>query len=167
MKSKTLIGIAVASAFGWSAAAYAGPGHDKWVAAGEEHYPAMVFGTEQPRGASAVHVVDVLVIEPIGGTFSSYESAVSGSYPSDEALSLSSSDELSSLSMDESLALADEGIYSDFIVTSVPVTFESWDLYVLDTSSITEDQLAALDDYMIMPYDLAVIQAYDMYSDEA
>jgi len=116
MKSKTLLNIAVASTLGLSVAAFAGPGHNKWVAAGDAQYPGMIFGTEAPRGIAGLEVARVMVIEPVGVTSSSFEGAVGGTY----------------LSMDESLARANEGIYSDFILTSVPVTFESWDVYVLD-----------------------------------
>jgi hypothetical protein len=49
MRSKSLIGIAVASTFGWAAVAHAGPGHHHsgWVAAGEEQYPPIVMSEGQ------------------------------------------------------------------------------------------------------------------------
>jgi len=43
MTGKTLIGVAVASTFGWTAAAHAAPNHQAWVAAGDEQYPPMVM----------------------------------------------------------------------------------------------------------------------------
>src|SRR5687768_8471612 len=88
MKSKTLVSIAVAGALGASTAAYAGSGHGKWISAGEEQYPAMVFGTETPRGIAGLEMVmyEVTYVEPVGGTFSSSESSLSGSSSSEDSL---------------------------------------------------------------------------------
>lgn len=44
MNRRTLIGVAVASTFGWTAAAHAAPSHEtSWVATGDGHYPPMVM----------------------------------------------------------------------------------------------------------------------------
>jgi hypothetical protein len=43
MTTRTLIGVAVASTFGWTVAAHASNHHANWVAAGDEQYPPMVM----------------------------------------------------------------------------------------------------------------------------
>ena len=159
MKAKTLLSMAVAGALGASAAVYAGPNHSQWVAAGEEQYPAMNFASESPTHLAVVETVDIYVIEPVGGTFSGAEGSLQGSYSSDESLAL------------------DQGIYSDFIVASFPVTFESWDLYLIPEESL--DILAMSDfqsgydvvalsdnDFMILPHDLVLIESYSLSSDD-
>src|SRR5688572_26962383 len=129
MKTKTLMTMAVAGTFGLSAAAFAGSNHE---------------------------VVTPFSISEAGENIFAYQKGFSGS--DDQSLMASASDEASgsvngnalissesSGSMDESLALADEGIYSDFYVVSwTPVVVESWDLYVINTGD--RDELAAADE---------------------
>ena len=43
MTRRTLIGVAVASTFGWTAAVHASNHQTNWIAAGEEQYPPMVM----------------------------------------------------------------------------------------------------------------------------
>lgn len=166
MKSKALIGIAVASAFGWAATAQAGPYHHSgwttpdssatvqsgWVSAGEERYPPMVMFHGTPSGlASSTWSSD----QGMGST--SAAAGGSGSFSSDTSFSSGSSlggggDDMSSLSMDDSLNLASEGIYSDYyIVGWTP----SADLYVLEPS---DDYLVVNDDggYIVSTYDVTV-----------
>ena len=131
MKSKkTLITIAVARTMGWSAAAFAGTGHEVMTPYSPNEAGETSYSLEKSFGSSV----------------SSKHATGSTSVHTSAMLSGSSSgiDEHPSLSTEDSVALADEGIYSDFyVVTFEPMTMESWDYYVLDTER--SDSLAASD----------------------
>src|SRR5688572_23173248 len=115
---KTLITMAVVSTLGWSAAAFAGSGHEVMTPyspneAGETSYSLeKIFGgssRSDARGSTSMHM----------------SGALSGSNIDSTGVS-ASIDEQAPLSTGESLALADEGIYSDFhVVAFEPVTLES------------------------------------------
>jgi hypothetical protein len=167
MKSKkTLITMALASTFGWSSAVFAGPGHS----AHEVITPASPNEAGQSMAWSIPDSHSSQQASAVGTTSDHAGGSLSGSYS--DSSGLTGSDESASLSMDESLALGDEGIYSDFYVaTFEPTTLDGWDYYVLDTDGWqfaaiddTEgsDQLAASDDsYLILAHDLALIPSED------
>ena len=140
MKSKTLIGIAVASTFGWSAASYAGTGHEVVTPFSPNESGEVIFSYKQGFDSA----------QPIGALSDHGSAMVTGS--STEALSdgialSQSSDESASLGMSsESLAAADEGIYSDYYLVSLtPIAVETWDYYVIDDGGSA--QLVAISDH--------------------
>lgn len=145
MKTKTLMTMAVAGAFGLSAAAFAGPNHEVIT-------PFSVSESGQN------------IVVQKKGFHDSYEQSAVGA-TSDAASAWLRSASSGSLSMDESIALANEGIYSDFYVVSyTPVMVESWDLYVLDTSGSME--FAAADESTLPTHELALISSDDGMSYE-
>jgi hypothetical protein len=115
MKSKTLMTLAIASTFGWSAGAFAGASHDVKT-------PMSVNETGEVLAHGNSHAMSY-------GSTSDYGSgSLSGT--SSNASSVSSSDQFTGLNVDESLALND-GIYSDVYIASwTPVTSEDWMSYV-------------------------------------
>ena len=142
MKTKTLMTIAVASAFGLSAAAYAESGHEVMTPFASSEVGENI--PEDKRGFS-----DQLAV---GATADESMASVSGSY---DAIA---SNSMSSPETGDSLARADEGIYSDFyVVTWEPVVIEQWDLYVLDTGE--GDQLASAEssDIALPTHELALV----------
>jgi hypothetical protein len=153
MKSKTLIGIAVASTFGWSAASYAGAGHEVVTPFSPNESGEVIFNYKQGFDSA----------QPIGALSDSGSGTLTGS--SSEALSSGTTfsqigDESASLSMqsDSFAAAADEGIYSDYYLVSLtPVAVESWDYYVIDDGGSA--QLVAISDYDVwLPtHELALI----------
>lgn len=62
------------------------------------------------------------------------------------------------LGLKEPLALADDGVYSDYYVVSwAPVMVESWDLYVIDA-----DELAAAEmEFGVPTHELALLSTED------
>src|SRR5688500_7837257 len=157
MKTKTLMTMAVAGAFGLSTAAFAGHG---------------VITPSQMSEAGEN------IVQNEKGFHNSYEQSAVGSTSDATSAWLSSASD-DSLSMDESLALADEGIYSDFYVVSyTPVMLETWDLYVIDVDS---SELASADEFSSAPthdlalissdggmsYELALVPTDDLSSDES
>ena len=148
MKSKkTLISMTVASTLGWSAAVFAGSGHEVMTPyspneAGETRYSLeKIFGSSPSKQARD----------------SMHSSATLRGSSSDTIGVAASVDEQASLSRGDSLALADEGIYSDFYVVAFePMTMESWDYYVLTTDG--SDAFAANDQYWLLPtHELALV----------
>ena len=159
MKTKTLMTMAVAGAFGLSTAAFAG------------------YGVITP---SQMSEAGENIVQNQKGFHNSYEQSAVGSTSDATSAWLSSASDDASLSMDESIALADEGIYSDFYVVSfTPVVLESWDLYVIDVGEPGE--LAAADEFSMSPthelalissddgmsYELALVPTDDLSSDES
>ena len=138
MKTKTLIGIAVASTFGWSAASYAGNTHSVVTPFSPNESGEVIFSYEKGFSDSTA---------PIGALSDYGSGAVSGS---SDSLSYSSSitgsgADTAALGMDESLAASDEGLYSDYyLVTWTPVAVETWDYYVIDDCG--SQQLVVLSD---------------------
>lgn len=137
MKTKTLMTMAVAGAFGLSTAAFAG--HE-------------VITPSQMSEAGEN------IVQNQKGFHNSYEQSAVGS-TSDATSAWLSSASSDSLGMDQSIALADEGIYSDFYVVSyTPVVLETWDLYVIDVGEPGE--LAAADEFSMPPtHELALISS--------
>jgi hypothetical protein len=160
MKSKTLITMAVASTFGWSAA-FAAPSHEVITPFSPNESGEQIF-TYQEGFSSSDHLASAgSISDEAGGTVTgsaadegTYESLALGDEGSmDESLAFAAD----SLGMDESLALADEGIYSDYYLVSwTPVTADSWDIYFIDIG--TSDELAAADEvYFLSPsYDVVL-----------
>ena len=154
MKSKkTLITIAVASTFGWSAAVFAGPSHTAHEvitpASPNEAGEMMNWTSSGFRSNHQASAVGGTSLDEAGG-------ALSGAYS--DSSGISGSEDFATLSADESLALADQGIYSDFhVVTFEPATIQGWDYYVLDTAG--SDQLALHGEtYLLMPtHELAIV----------
>lgn len=150
MKSKTVVTIAVASTFGWSAAAFAGSGHEVVtplsVNETGETFVSNHKGFSSPERISAIGVSSQ---ESGSGT-------LSGSYSDSSGFSANS--ESASLASEDSIALADEGIYSDFYVVSwTPVTIESWDYYVIDTGDMGELALSDEASFLMPTHELALI----------
>ncbi len=159
MKTKNLIAIAVASTFGWSAAAFAGPGHQSISSYSESESSQMMVADDSSFDGSDVSSIGSSSHEA-GGTVSGSYSDIGSSWGSDDLT-------LSSLSEEETLALED-GIYSDFYLVSFePVTVSGWDYYVVDFGDSNElasvdfgesDQLAASDEFWLIPtHELALI----------
>ena len=161
MKTKTLITMAVASTFGWSAAAFAGNGHE--VMTPYQPNEGGYVAVQQERGfGSSTH-------ESIGSTSSAAGGSVIGSMSeSSESLDPSASASDHSLSGTEDwMALANAGIYSDFYVVGLNSGLgDSWDFYLVDLGS---DELASADEiYFLTPtYEVVLIEdmSQDIQSD--
>jgi hypothetical protein len=164
MKSKTLITMAVASTFGWSAA-FAAPSHEVITPFSPNESGEQIFTYQEGFGSSD-HLASVgSISDEAGGTLSGSVSdaddslALGDERATDDSLALADESGMDeslaladdSLGTDESLALADEGIYSDYYLVSwTPVTAEAWDIYLIDTG--TSDALAAGDEmYFVSP----------------
>ena len=155
MKSKTLIGLAVASTFGLSAAAYAGNGHEVMTPSSPNEAGQTMASIGQGFGSDQ-H------LSSFGSTSTHAGGTVSGSsdFGSDHSASLGDS---SMSGMDDALALGDEGIYSDYYIVSwTPMTSDGWDYYLIDTGS---DEFASAEEvYILTPvYDVVVLE--DLSSD--
>ena len=133
MKRKTMMALGIAGVFGAAAAAYAAT-----------PYPASVneaqpWTAQQNRQDTMLTPNHVGWSSAFGSTSASAGGTIGGGSTFDHSFSASSSmSSETGLTMDERLALADQGIYSDFYqVSAVPL--ESWDYYALtpmfDTSS--------------------------------
>lgn len=141
MKSKNLIAIAVASTFGWSAAAYAGAGHAV-ITPSESNESAPALSYEESLDAGERLAIGASMDEAGGtlsgssdGSFVDHSAAMSG-----EGLD------------DESFAFAEDGFYNDYYLVSwTPVTAESWDYYVIDLSGSPEQFASAQDVYFLAP----------------
>ena len=133
MKRKSLVALAVASTFGAAAAVYAATPHPTSV---DEAAPWSSHMNRQTTMLTPNHVGSH---ESVGSTSASAGGTLSGGSTFDHSFSMSSSmNSETGLTMDESIALANEGVYSEFYqVSAVPI--ESWDYYsltpVFDTSS--------------------------------
>jgi len=146
MKTKTLMTIAVASTFGLAAAAFAGSSHEVITPLSvNESGPVIVSNDKGFSGNQHMSAIGSSASEA-GGT-------LSGSY-SDSSGFMGNDSSSASLETDESLALADEGIYSDFYVVSwSPVAIESWDYYVISDGSLSGEDL-----YVFAPtHELALV----------
>jgi hypothetical protein len=144
MKSKTLIAVAVASTFGWSAASFAGPSHQAAMPFSPNESGENIFHYQQGFGLSGSS-------SAIGATSDNGNGTLSGSHSSSASNLSTSDDQSASIGTDESLAAADNGLYNDYYVVSwAPLTGDSWDYYVLDDGGTR--QLVALSDFdMSMP----------------
>ena len=116
MKTKTLISLAVASTLGWSAGAIAGSSHEVMTPSAANESGEVIlkhgqgFSGPQPELA-------------LGATSSSASS--SDSFSSSSA----------SVSSDESLALGDQGIYSEYYVVSYTPMVETY--YIIDSEQLS------------------------------
>lgn len=121
MTRRTLLSIAVASTLGWSAGAFAGSGHEVITpSASSEIEPSRVqqqdesFGSRQDRAALGS------ISDEAGGS-------IGGSF----------GDQSASASTDQSFALGDQGLYSDYYLVSwTPVASDNWSYYTIDTDSL-------------------------------
>jgi hypothetical protein len=146
MKSKTLISLAIASTFGWSAASFAGTGHEVVTPFSPNESGENVFMQKEGFGSST-H------LSSIGSTSIDAGGTVSGS----SELGFDSA-AMGEHWMGEGLALGDEGVYSDYYIVSwTPMASESWDYYVIDTGS--DGFASAGDVYFLTPtYDILVFE---------
>ena len=151
MKSKTLIGIAVASTFGWSAASYAGTGHEVVTPFSPNESGEVIFSYKQGFDSAS----------SIGGLSDHGSGMVSGSSAQslNDGTNFSLNDTTSFGMGSESLAAADEGIYSDYyLVTWAPVAVESWDYYVIDDGGSTQLVAISDNDVLLLPtHELALV----------
>ena len=114
MTRKTLIGVAVASTFGWTAAAHAGSNHQAtWVAAGDEQYPPMVMF--EGRSADTFAMTPTPGHESVGST-STDAATVSFSEPMRTARSRMSRLTASSSSVDKEWVAAGEERYPTMVM---------------------------------------------------
>jgi len=145
MKSKTLMAMAIASTFGWSAASFAGSSHQAVMPASPNESGENAFTYQQSFGVSTP--------SNVMGVMSDLGSGTAGGSLSPSATGFSmSGDESASIGTDDSLAAADGGTYADYYLVSwAPARADSWDYYVIDGSStpqviaitdIDADQLA-------------------------
>jgi len=139
MKYKTLMALAVAGAVGWSVNTLAGSGYEvSTPSAANETGPVMMSHSNSHSSSMSSSEAPIVlslsefssgVIDhgytddsAIGATADSGSGSIGGS---------ATSDQFASLSGEDTLALADEGIYSDFYrVSYTPLA--GWDYYVLD-----------------------------------
>jgi len=160
MKAKSLIGIAVASTFGWSAATFAGTGHEVATpfSPNESGENIVLLKDHQALGSGfsqqmvSVGSTSVDAGGSIGGSVDSSDhySSFDHSAPLGMDDSLAMSDSWSG--MDE-LALGDEGIYSEYYIVSwTPMTVETWDVYLIDDGSSSGDELALSSDQDFMSF---------------
>ena len=160
MKSKSLITVAVASTFGWSAAAFAGAGHEVVTPFSPNESGEVLLQLQQqqqPGFGSGLGMIGT------GAVSDSGSGTIAGSYDSMSSSSSSFSgsgigNESASLSMDESLAAADEGFYTDYyLVGWTPSTIDTWEYYVIDDGGTPE--LVAISDFDVwMPtHELALV----------
>ena len=159
MKSKTLIAVAVASTFGWSAASFAGPSHQAAMPFSPNESGENIFHYQHGFGSNTSSGA-------IGGMSDEATGTLSGSYSSSASNLSTSDDQSASIGTDESLAAADDGLYNDYYVVSwAPVTGDSWDYYVLDDGGTP--QLVALSDVDIsMPTQDQLVLIPSTTSDE-
>jgi len=142
MKSKALIAAAVASTFGWSAASFAGPGHEAVMPFSPNESGENIFHYQQGFGPSGSAFG--AMSDQAGGT-------LGGSYSASASDLSTSGDDRASIGSDENLAAADDGLYTDYYVVSwTPVTGDGWDYYVIDDGG-TPQSLAFNDLDVWMP----------------
>lgn len=150
IKSKTLITIAVASTFGFSAAAFAGNGHE-------------VVTPFSPNEFGNVSITQELLkksdpMSSIGSTSSHAGGTVTGS---SESFGPSAASESST----DWMVLGHQGIYSDYYLVSLaPELGDSWEYYLID---VDPEQLSFSEEtYFLTPtYEVVFIE--DMGQDVA
>ena len=148
MKSKTLISIAIAGTFGLSTAAFAGSGHEVITPFSPNESGPAIFQSDRGFGSTDRMASTGSTSDHAGGTVSGSVSSDGSQFLSGDHSASLSSDE--GFSMDDSLAAADEGIYSEYYLVSwTPITVDSWDYYVIDTGSTPE--LVVGEGYFLMP----------------
>ena len=135
MKRKSMIALGVASTLGMGAAVFAAS--TPFPASVDDSTPWTAHLQRQDTMLTPNHIG---WSSGVGVTSSSASGEVSGSSTFDHSMTLSqesssfSNEHFSGLTMEESLALADEGIYSNFHLASAsPMTIhEQWDYYTLE-----------------------------------
>lgn len=145
MKSKALIAVAVASTLGWSANAFAGSGH-------EVISPSAV-NESSPTGVQEQHdsIASSSNMDAVGSVSDEAGGSVSGAF--DQSASASSTNESSASGMDDTLARADQGIYSEYYLVSW--TPSEVDYYLIDVNQ----PLLISETFIVQPYELALIQS--------
>jgi len=133
MKSKTLIGLAVASTFAWSAAAFAGSSHEVMTPLSANETGPVLVSHQQSFGH-----------EPTSGfATSSAEHTILGSPLSDNTDWTGSVDQV---------AMSDQGMSSEYVAW-IPVTIETWDVYVMDGDPVALMGEALDYSYLVLPSD--------------
>jgi hypothetical protein len=133
MKSKTLITMAVASTFGWSAASFAGAGHEVVTPFSPNESGEVIFSYKQGFGSSDQLGATGSVSDSGAGTVSGSHSGLSGGTNG----YTDAGDATGSFS--DSLAAADQGVYSDYhIVGFTPMSVQTWDYYLIDNGGTPE-----------------------------
>jgi ABC-type proline/glycine betaine transport system substrate-binding protein len=142
MKSRTLITLMAASAFGWSAGAYAGPGHEVQTPFSVTENGPNIVGAHDGFGSGHVRTA-----------------ATSSDIVAQDTGYLQLSDASDWSASFEQMAEADT---DGRLVTWTPVAVDGWDYYVLDMDS--SDQLAMGEEtYVIAPIDhIALVPGDDL-----
>jgi hypothetical protein len=151
MKSKTLVAVAVASTIGWSAASFAGASHEVITPFSPNESGEVIFQYKPGFASSDEHMA-------LGGLSDQGTGTIRGSYgtPSSSNVGSGFSDETASVTMDESLAAANEGFYTDYyLVGLTPV--ESWDYYIIDNGGSPELVSLGDVDFWMPTHELALI----------
>ena len=153
MKTKALIAIAVSSTFGWSAAAFAGAGHEV-VTPFSPNESGEVLSQLQQQGFGSTQPSAIGALSDYGsGTLSGSQGSMSSSRSFSGV-----GDESASLSIDDSFAAADQGIYSDYYVIGwAPTTVETWDYYVIDDGGTPELVAIGEIDALMPTHELALV----------
>ena len=139
MKSKTLVAMAVTSTIGWSAAAFAGAGHEVMTPFSPNESGDPVLSHERLFGSPAHDMSIGATASQAGGMVTGSSRASSSSGANDRTASSASS------SFDDSLAAGDVDVYSDYYVVGwTPAAADGWDYYVIDYGS--GEQLVLIDD---------------------
>lgn len=149
MKSKTLLALAVASTFGWSAVAFGGNGHEVVTPFSPNESGEVTFVKKEGFSSSSA-------TSNMGSTNSSASGEVAFSTGFDTSTSAS---EWSVSGKDDSLSLADDGVYTEYwLVSFAPEATGSWDPYVVIQPRWHE--LVSIEPvYYLMPsYDIVLIQ---------
>jgi len=135
MRYKTLMALAVAGAVGWSVNTLAGSGYEvSTPSAANETGPVVMSHASSHSGTMSTSEAPIVL-----SLSESSSSIIDHGYTDDSAIGATAdsgsgsvtSDQFASLSDEDTLALADDGIYTDFYrVSYTPIA--GWDYYVLD-----------------------------------
>ena len=140
MKSKTLITIAVASTFGWSAATLAATGHEVITPFSVSESGENIVQQHRDGFDSYRHRASSESLSQPGVNNAERYTASSDTFTNE--------DSVAALNMDESLAL-DDGIYSDvYTVAWTPSSSDDWMNYIEVPPA---KQLAVSDDMTLVP----------------
>jgi hypothetical protein len=185
MVSKSLIGVAIASTFGWAAAAYAGPDHQTSSISGMEaqQSPTVMYDAHPAQSPTMDWTVThselggspLSADEGVGSSSLSGGGTVGGSFPSagiDPAPRFDSAgNEVSAIDR------ASQGIYSEYYLVSLnPATASDWESYVIAMEPAQSEMLVMLDDgasdtlvilddgaYMASTYDVILLPSDVVY----
>ena len=143
---KTLVTIAVASTFGFSAGAFAGSGHEVMTPLSVNDTGEVYAQQQKSRDFRS----------PIVASTGSFSDPALGSedssYTSDASGSLSGIDQSAALDMSSDV----------LIVSSTPVTMETWDYYVIDMEPGSELALSDSAFDLLPSYDIVLFTVDDM-----